>query len=172
MTRTNQRKLSRGSDRGRDRVHFKGKLAFAENKSKQRQIAVVFKKRRGVHGNIRGKLRQNSLDFVGFLSFKKAKLVIGFNDRERLDEKRRTGSGRIVNQTLDLIFIFLLNGDNVTSVSHGNDLLLQKFGVRASRNIFLQGIADSIVFMSHFSADLVKRVAGGIRDHVLTGDTA
>ena len=76
-----------------------------------------------------------------------------------------------MNQALDFIFIFLLDGDYVTSVSHGNDLLLQKFGVGSARNIFLQRITDPIVFISHFSANIVKLIACRIRDHILACDT-
>ena len=121
MACTEQIHFSCRRDLGGDGIELIGKLALAENKGKERQIAIVFKECGGDHGDIGGKLGKDSFDLVCLLSFEQAKLVVGFDNGKRFDKERRARSGRIVNQTLDLIFVFLLDGDNVSAVAHGND---------------------------------------------------
>ena len=172
MARFQKEKLLCRRNFGRDGVHLKGKLTLAENEGKQCQIAIVFEDHTASICHVSGKLREDTLDLVRFLALKKAQFIIGFHDGKRLHKKRGTRSGCIVNETLDLVFIFLLNGDYVSAVTHGDDLLLQEFGVCAARDEFLERFTDAVVFNFHAAANVVKLFARHIRDGFLIFDAS
>ena len=76
-----------------------------------------------------GEHHKHALDLPLFLLLQFFQLVVGFHNGHRLDEERRTAGGLPVNQTLYVPAEFLLDGNHKTTVAHGNDLVLQIFGV-------------------------------------------
>ena len=172
VTRPAQPDFARFRDFGRDAVHFKGKLAFSEDKSEQGKISVIFRKLRAAARDVGGKLKENPLDFIRFQPLQQPQLVVRFDDGERLDENRRAGRGSIVNKTFDLIPVFLLDRNDIAAVAHRDNLLLKVFGVCAAGDVFLQRVADFAVLRAHFAPDFIELVARGIGHRVLVHKAA
>ena len=172
MARPAQPDFARFRDFGRDAVHFKGKLAFSEDKSEHGKISVILRKLRAAARDVGGKLKENPFDFIRLQPLQKPQLVVRFDDGERLDENRRAGRGGIVNEALDLVPIFLLDRNDIAAVAHRDDLLLKIFGICAAGDIFLQRIADFAVLRAHPAPDFIELVARGIGYRVLAHKAA
>ena len=76
-----------------------------------------------------GKHHKHALDLPLFLLLQFFQLIVGFHNGHGLDEECCTAGRLTVDQTLDLTAEFLLDGNHKTTVAHGNDLILQIFGV-------------------------------------------
>ena len=74
-----------------------------------------------------------------------------------------------MDQALQLVFTFRLDGNDVASVAHGDDVFLQDLGIR-SADIVLQGFLDAAVCLTDLPTHLGKLAARLICDHILRQD--
>ena len=71
-----------------------------------------------------------------------------------------------MKQTLDLVFRFGADGNDVASVSHGDDIFLQILCV-GSAHVFLKRVLDLAVCHAHFSANVGQSLTCLVSDKVL-----
>ena len=106
-----------------------------------------------------------------FLCLKGFKLVIRLDNRHRLNEEGCTRGGGIVDKTLDFGAVFRLYGDNVSAVTHGNDIFLQIF-YPCTVDVSRKGVLDFVVGVSNFTSDIREGGACLIGDKLLRDNGA
>ena len=102
---------------------------------------------------------------------KHAELIVGIYHRHGFYKNGSTRRRGIVNETLEIVFALCLYGNNVTAVAHGNDVILQNFGVGAA-DIVLQGLLDAVVGLADLTANFGKLAARFIGNHILGNNRA
>ena len=151
-------------------IHLGGQRRAGKNEGQIGNVQIV---QRDGMGNLRtggGHLRKDTLNFMGLVTFQGAELVVGIHHRHRFHKQGGTGSRRIVDQALDLVPIFSLNGNNETAASGCNDILLQKLAHRSAAGIFLQKILNLTVHRTDLATDFRQSRAGFIGNHILRRD--
>ena len=103
------------------------KLALGKNECQSRYAVMISAEHRGVFGDIGGKLKEITLRFVRLCAFEYAYLVICLHHADRLYKERCARGGGIMHETLYLVFVFCLDGNDESPVSHGDYLLLEIF---------------------------------------------
>ena len=154
-----------------DRAHTQRKLSAGKEKRQLGQVKIIETQGLGCRADVGRKRIQNALDLVLLLGVEHAEFVVGIHHRHGLDEDGRTRGRGIVDESLELVFTFCLYGDNVTPIAHGDDVILQDFGVRTA-DIVLQGLLDAVVGLADLAADLGKLTTRLVGDHILGDDGA
>ena len=71
-----------------------------------------------------------------------------------------------MNKTFDLVSVFRLNGYNVSSVTHGNQVVL-KILQSCAPDVALKGLFDSIIRLTNLATNICKSGARLIGNHIL-----
>ena len=151
-------------------IHAVGKLRLRKDERKLCDIVIIKRECRCAFRNRLRQDSQNAFDLLLFLVFKEAKLVVCLNNGQRFYEQRCARCGGVVDQTLDLVSVFRLDGNDITSVSLRDDVFLQILGKGLSRRVFLQIFLDPAVRRADLAADVGKLGACFVRNHVLGKD--
>ena len=109
-----------------DGIHPVGKLRAGEDKCELGDIHIVKAQAVRRRGNVCGKLCEDTLDLALLLALEQTELVVCVNDRERLDKHCRARRRYIVNKSADFVFVLRFDGDNESSTSLSDYILLQK----------------------------------------------
>ena len=117
----------------------------------------------GFHlGNLGGKGRQNSGDFLLLLSTQLHDLGVGFHNGGRLNKNRRAGGGHVMDHAADLAAVFCPDRHDVTAVSQRDDRILQEFiGGRVLYDVVQFG-TDRVLGGADFTSKFPQGGAGGV----------
>ena len=143
-----------------------GELSAGKAEGKFGDIQVVQPQRFRRRADFCGQRKQDALDLVLFLRLQHPQLIVRLHHRHRLNENRRAGGGGVVNQSLDLILALHFDGNNIPPVPRGHKIILQGFGIRTADKV-LERFLDAVVGIADFAAQIGKRGACFVGDHIL-----
>ena len=118
--------------------------------------------------NTVGKRLQNALNFRLFLKGRFTKRVVELHDCHRFDKQRCTRSRLVVNNAVDVTFVFRLDRDYVSVTAHGYDCVLHILCRFAVFGVTLQFRLDVGIDCAYFFA-YSKQVCAGFVIHFVLG---
>ena len=104
------------------------KSGFCKHSVDIRNDSRIFNQKLRKTADFVSKFRQNPLYFFALLQNKLSELIVQIDNGDWLDIQCRACCRLIVNNSLNIAFIFLLDGYNVSVVSQGDDVVLKIFG--------------------------------------------
>ena len=152
-------------------ILLQGKGCLGKNKIQARKDFLVFRNILCVVGNLGAESGQNLFYFFLFFDFQLAHLVVQVNHRGRLNEKRASGGGLIVDHAWHLAPVFGLDRDTVASVSGSNQGILQ-VGMQGAVYHAGQLGMDAVRGNRHAAAHMLQAGAGVVADFLFGKDAA
>ena len=109
------------------RPHCVGKLCLCKDKIELNRTFVATLYRICEAADICGKLGEDAVNLVLLLVFQELDLIVSLDNRHRLDENGRSARRGVMDKSGNLGAVFVPYGDNITSVSHCNNIILKIF---------------------------------------------
>ena len=171
MARAAQMQIALRQRRG-DAVEPVAELGLGKNEIQLHQHVKIAGDILPVRGAVRRQLHEDAINLNFLLRAQLPQLVVGLHRRHRLDEQRRAGTGHIVHQARNRALVLGLHRHDVALRAHGDDRLLQRFGIARGGNDLLQRVVHARGRGADQPADGRKLAGRGVGDLVLAGDGA
>ena len=117
---------------GANAAHLIAQLASSKNKVQLAQQFIILPNRTRVLGGICREFCQNPFNFGLFLAGQNSNVIVQFHNGGRLHKQGCTAGAGVVHHAGKCTAVFRLHRNNKTSVTLGNDIVLQCLGVAGS----------------------------------------
>ena len=147
-----------------------GELCFGKNHIQPNQQIPVRLHICPVGSTLCGQLRKNPLHLQLLLCRQLPQLIVCLDSPHGLDKQGCAGGGDVMHQAGNRVFIFRLYRDHIALGAHGDNRLLQHFGIGRRGNNLLQGFSGTGCCRTHFTAEISQVGGGSVCNFVLSGD--
>ena len=151
-------------------VQLVGELGLGKNQIQPHQQQEIRVDLLPVLGAVGGELGQDALDLQLLPGAEFPKLVIGLDSAHGLHEERHARGGHIVHQARNRAFVVGLDRHHIAVGAHGDDRLLQGFGVGGRGDDLLQRIPGPGRGGAHLAADGGQLRRGTVGDLIFAHD--
>ena len=121
-------------------------------------------------GDFPREFSQDAAFFIAFVELELAVFVVQVYHAEGFDKKRRTGGGLVVDDGFDFAFEVRAEGDDVTTITGGDEVVLEVGGDVGVAQHALHPGEQAVVDDAEFAADLGEAGGGVVVDVAALGD--
>ena len=148
-------------------VHLIGQPRLGKNQVQPHQQDAVLREIIRVLGTFRRELRQNPLNLQLFFRGQFSQFIVGLYRGHRLDKECHSGSRDVMHQPRHRAFVICAYRQHIAVGAHGDDRLLQRFGIRRRGEDLVEGLPGSCGGRPHLAADVRKIGRCAVGDLVL-----